>query len=124
MIGLDGIESTIMQCVSLQRRHEADAASLLRFVDHQAASFFSKGAHSYLKLLFAVAPKRTKDLAGEALRMNPHQRRRIRQIPQEQYERSFDSPFAARNTPLKGQGSKHTQPGRYLSGYDSSEFSG
>src|SRR5215813_11301428 len=124
MMGLDGIESTVRRCVSLQLAHEADAASLLIFVDHQAASFFSNGAHGYLKLLFAVAPKRTKDLAGNALRMNPHQRRGIRQIPQEQYERSFDSLFAARNVPLKGEGSKHTQPGRYLSGDNSSECSG
>src|SRR5262245_13917679 len=83
MIGLDGIESTVLQCVSLQLAHEADAASLLRFVDHQAASFFRNGAHGYLQLLFAVAPKRPKDLTGKALRMNPHQRRGVRQIPED-----------------------------------------
>jgi hypothetical protein len=84
---------------------------------------FSNGAHGYLKL-FAVAPKRTKDLAGKALRMNAHQRRGVRQIPQEQRERSFDSLFAARNVPLKGKHLKQTQPGRYLSGDNSSECSG
>src|SRR5215813_10738213 len=124
MIGLDGIESTILQCVSLQRRHEADAASLLRFVDHQAASFLSNGAHGYVKLLFAVAPKRTQDLTGKALRMNPHQRRGVRQIPEDQRERRFDSLFAARNVPLKGERLKQAQRGRYLSGDNSSEFSG
>src|SRR2546421_2968716 len=48
MIGLDGIEACVLQLVSLQLRHQADAAALLIFVDHESAAFFGDGLHRHL----------------------------------------------------------------------------
>src|ERR1700730_15869072 len=40
MIGLDRIDTGILQLVSLQLRHQADAAAFLILIDHEPAAFF------------------------------------------------------------------------------------
>ena len=77
MIRFDGVDADILQLVRLQLRHQADAATLLIFVDHQSAAFFGDRLHGHGKLIATIATQRAQRFAGEALRMDAQQRRRL-----------------------------------------------
>src|SRR6266700_335907 len=72
MIGLDRVDSRVLQLVSLQLSHQADAAPLLVLIDEQSTAFLRDRLHGELQLAAAVAAQRAKHLAGEALRVDAH----------------------------------------------------
>src|SRR6266566_725430 len=86
------------------------------FVNHEAASFFRNGSHCHIQLLAAVTAERPKDLAGETLRMNAHQRRVLSQITQHNRKCGFDLPVAVRVFALEPQRLKQSPPGRHSCG--------
>ena len=75
LVGFDGVESGILQLVGLQFGHQANAAALLLFVNQDAGAQVPNHGERHLQLLAAVAAQRMKNVAGEALRVNPNQRR-------------------------------------------------
>ena len=75
-IGLDGVETLILQLVGTQLGHQPDAAAFLLFVDQDAGAFVDDALHCQFELLTAIAAKRAEDIAGEALRMNADDRGR------------------------------------------------
>src|SRR5439155_9750881 len=116
MIGLDRVDSRVLQLVSLQFGHQADAASFLIFIDHQSAAFLRDGPHGDLQLVAAVAAQRAEHLAGEALRVDAQQRSALRQIAHGNRKRRFDMPNAIREITLEPYGLKHAPPGRHPRG--------
>ena len=57
---------------------QADAAPLLLLIDQGPGAGLRDQAQGRLQLGPAVAAQRSEDVAGEALRVNAHQRRRVR----------------------------------------------
>jgi hypothetical protein len=66
-VGFDGVEALVLEFVGAEFSHEADAATLLLLVEHDAGAGFDDGGHGELELLAAVAAKGVEDVAGEAL---------------------------------------------------------
>src|SRR6202008_1503351 len=58
VIGLDRVDSHVLQLVSLQLGHQADAAPLLVLIDEQSTAFLRDRVHGQLQLAAAVAPQR------------------------------------------------------------------
>src|SRR5215468_7474222 len=54
VVGLDRVDSRVPQLVGLQLRHQADAASLLKFIEHQSAAFLRDRLHGEVELAAAV----------------------------------------------------------------------
>jgi hypothetical protein len=74
-VGLNRVEAGILQFVSLQFCHQANAAAFLLFVDQDSRARVANHGKSHFKLLSAVASQGMENVAGEALRVNAHQRR-------------------------------------------------
>src|SRR5258708_2536685 len=74
-IGLHRVEAAVLQFVSLQLRHQADAAPFLLLVDQDAGPGRGNLFERHLELLTAIAAQRTKHVSGEALRVDTNQRR-------------------------------------------------
>src|SRR5882724_1588920 len=74
-IGLDRIESLILQTVCLELGHEPDAAAFLHFIQQNARTGLRDHREGHLKLLAAIATQRTKDIPGQTLRVDAYQRR-------------------------------------------------
>ena len=74
-VRFDRVEAGILQLIGLQLRHEADASALLLLVNQDASAFVSDHRQRHLELLAAVAAQGMKNVAGQALRVNPHKRR-------------------------------------------------
>lgn len=68
-VGLHRIESLILELICLDLVREADPAAFLTEVQQNAHVHFADGHHGGLKLVAAVAAKRTGNVAGETLRM-------------------------------------------------------
>ena len=103
VIGLDRVDAGILQLVSLQLCHQADAAALLIFVNHEPATFLGDRLHGHLELVVAVAAQRPEHLAGEALRMDAQQRHAFGQFAEDDRERGFNPsvPFeTSRSNPM------------------------
>src|SRR5262245_23921169 len=74
-VGLNRIASLVLQFVSLEFGHQADAPPLLHFVDQNPSAGLSDHGERHLQLLAAIAAQGAEDVAGEALRMDANQRR-------------------------------------------------
>ena len=75
MIGFDRIEPFVLQLVGFDLLDQADAAAFLRQVNQHAAAFAADHIERHVKLVAAIAAERFEQVAGEAGRMQPHQRR-------------------------------------------------
>ena len=75
LVSFHGVETSILQLVGLQLRHEPDAPSFFLFVDQNARTFLGYHGESHLKLLATIAAQRAKDVASQALRVHAHQGR-------------------------------------------------
>src|SRR6185437_8206207 len=74
-IRFDGVEALVLQRVSLDLVREADSAPFLMQVDNHAGLGRQNTLDRFGQLLAAVASLRAKHVAGQALRMEPDQRR-------------------------------------------------
>ena len=72
-VRLDRIEPVLLQLVRLQFVQEADAATLLRHVEKDAALLRADPCQRLVELLAAVAAKRVEDVAGQTLRVDAHE---------------------------------------------------
>jgi hypothetical protein len=66
-ISLDGIESGILQLVSAQLFHQADAPAFLVLIEQNTRALFGDAAQSEMKLIVTITPQRMKDIASGAL---------------------------------------------------------
>ena len=89
LVGLDRIQPGILQFISLQLRHQPNAAPFLLFINQNARAFTGDQRQRQLQLLPAIAPQRSKNVSGQALRMNPHQWRRGMNVTHHQRHRLF-----------------------------------
>ena len=119
VVGIHRVEAGVLQFVSPQLCHQADAAALLMFVDHQPAAVRGDGPHGDLQLVVAVTAQRPEHLAGEALRMDAHEGSALGQIAQDQCERGFDASCPVDNFAFERQGLKHPPLGGHSGGGDS-----
>ena len=72
-VGFYGIQPLVLQFVSLQLRHQADASAFLLFIDQDARALFCNHGQRHFQLFAAVAAQRAEDIAGEALRVDAEQ---------------------------------------------------
>src|SRR5206468_6200130 len=77
-----------------------------------------------LQLVVAITAQRPEHLAGEALRMDAHERSAVGQIAEDQCERSIRVSRAVHNHALKRHGLKHSPFGGHPGGGDSSDCQG
>ena len=91
-VGFDGIQARVLQLVSLQFGHQADAAAFLLFVDQYARAQVANHRERHLELLAAVAAQRMKNVARQTLRMDAHQRRSGMNVPHHQGDGFFNPP--------------------------------
>src|SRR5439155_8576009 len=119
-IGIDGVEAGVLQGVGLELRHEADAATLLVFVNDDAAPFRGDRSNCNFQLVATVATQRPEHFSGEALRMDAHERSALGQIAENQCERGFYPSRPVGNFALEPQGLKITPPGGHSGGDNSS----
>jgi hypothetical protein len=96
LVGLDGVETRILQLIRLQFRHQTNAAAFLLFVNQDARTLVPNHSQCHFKLLPAVAAQRVKHIAGEALRVNADQRRRGMNITHHQGNSFLDPRGRAR----------------------------
>lgn len=89
-VGLDRVESSILQLVSLELRHQANTAAFLLFVDQNARPFAGDQGKRQFELLAAIAAKRMEYITGQALGMHAHQRRRGLHVSHDQSYSFFD----------------------------------
>ena len=75
-IGLDRVHALILQVVGLDLLDQSDAAAFLGQIDQHAGPFLTDHLHGQLELVAAVTTQRRQQVAGEAGRMQPHQRLR------------------------------------------------
>ena len=66
-VGLDGVHALVLQLVSFEFGHEADAASFLLLVEEDAGAGLGDHAEGELELEAAIAAERAEDVSGEAL---------------------------------------------------------
>src|SRR6516225_9139938 len=64
MIGLDRVDAGVLQLVSLQLGHQADATPFLILIDHQSAALLGDRLHGKLELAAAIAAQRSEHFAG------------------------------------------------------------
>jgi hypothetical protein len=82
LVGLERIEPLILQAIGAQLVDEADPAPLLAQIEQHApaaarARLVRHGVERGIELGAAIAFEAAEDVAGEALRMEPHQRRTV-----------------------------------------------
>jgi hypothetical protein len=73
-IGFDGIESLVLELIGFNFVDQADAAALLRQIEHDTRRFFRNFPQGKLELRAAVTPLRSEDVSGEALGVKAHER--------------------------------------------------
>ena len=74
-VGLDRVEALVLQVVGLDLFDQPDAAAFLRQIDQHAGPFAADHLQGHVELVAAVAAERRQQVAGEAGRVQPHQRR-------------------------------------------------
>ena len=124
VIGLNGVDAGILQLISLHFCHQANAAALLIFVNHEATTFRGDGLHGHLELTVAVAAQRPEHLAGEALRMDAQQRRTACQFAKDDCQGRFSPLAAVRDLALESNGAEYSPLGGHPSGGDSPKDAG
>ncbi len=77
LVGFNGIGAAVLQLVGAQFVHQAYATALLQLIHDQAAPGCGNLRQSDLQLRPAVAAQAVEYVAGEALGMDAHERRRI-----------------------------------------------
>ena len=75
-VGLDRIEALVLKFVGADLLDKADAATLLRQVDEHADPLLADHVERHVELVAAVAPQAVEQIAREARRVEPHERRR------------------------------------------------
>ena len=80
LVGFDGVEALVLQFVGAELGHEADAATLLLFVEQDAGTLGGDEAQREVQLVMAVATQGVEDVSGEALGVDADQGRAIAQI--------------------------------------------
>src|SRR5438067_7195795 len=73
-IGLDGIESFLLQLVSMNFCREADPAAFLPHIKEHAVSFLGDLAERCVKLVPAIASSRPEDIARQTFAVHAHER--------------------------------------------------
>jgi hypothetical protein len=76
-VGFDGVGTLVLELVGAELVHEADAPALLELIDNDAASGGADFGEGDFELGAAVAAEAVENVAGEALGVNPHERRGI-----------------------------------------------
>ena len=66
-VGLNRVQAGILQFVSLQFCHQANAAAFLLFVDQDSRARLANHGKSHFKLLPAIASQGMENVAGQAL---------------------------------------------------------
>ncbi len=95
-VGFDGVGAVILQLVGAQLIEKANSPPFLKLVDQQPAAFGGDGSEGDFELGAAIAAQAVKDVAGEALRVDAHQGRRIgREIAHGESDRLFGTGAAA-----------------------------
>ena len=114
-VGLDRIESGVLQFVGLQFSHQADTAAFLLFVHQNAGSRLGDHRESHFELLAAIAAQRPEDVAGQALRMNAHQGRSGSDVAHHQRNGIFLAVVGALpESPLEAVNTKFAPAGREI----------
>lgn len=75
LVRFHGVESLILQLISLKLSNQTYASALLLFIQQNPRAGFSDHLQRQFELLAAIAAKRVKNVSGQTLRMNAHQRR-------------------------------------------------
>jgi hypothetical protein len=73
--GFDRIGAEILQLVGAEFVHQADASAFLEFVNDDSAAFGGNVSKRDFELGAAITAKAVEYVAGEALRVNAHERR-------------------------------------------------
>ncbi len=107
-IGLNRVEAPVLELVSSQFRHQANPAPLLLFIEQDARSRIGNPGQGQLKLLPAVAAQRVEDVARQALRVNPHDRRPGVDVAHDQGNRPFRAHRRSRPARLAGLRRNHS----------------
>ena len=76
LVGFDGVRALVLQFVGAQFVEQPDAAAFLEFVDQQSPPFLRDAGKSDFELRPAIAAQAVEHIPRQALRMDPHQRRR------------------------------------------------
>ena len=95
LVGFDGVEATVLQGIGLEFCHEADTATFLLLVDQDARTLGGDHGERHLELLPAITAQRTKDIAGQALGVNAHERRTRLHVAHDQRHGLFGLHFCA-----------------------------
>ena len=74
-VGVDGVQPLVLEGVGPELLDQADAAPFLRQVDQGADPLAADHLERQVELVAAVAAERLEQVAGEARRVHPHQRR-------------------------------------------------
>jgi hypothetical protein len=77
LVGFDGVEALILELIGAELGHEADAATLLVFVEENAGALLGDEAESEVELVVAVAAEGVEHVSGEALGVDAHERRKL-----------------------------------------------
>src|SRR5487761_2235468 len=73
-VGVDGVAAILLKCVGADLVTKSDTATFVTTqIDHDPCTFSGDLGQRRLELGSAVATHRAEDVAGEALRMDPHQ---------------------------------------------------
>ncbi len=89
LVGLDRVHAAVLQFVGAQLVHEADAAPLLRQIQQDAGRRRGNAAQRKFELRAAIAAFGGQNIAGEALRMDAHERRLAANSPVHQSDGAF-----------------------------------
>src|SRR3569832_259916 len=84
VIGIDRVESAILQCISADFVGEPDPAPLLAQVEQHAAALFADDPQRSLELESAIALERAEHVAGQAFAVQTDQRRLAAERPDDQ----------------------------------------
>ena len=76
LVGFHGVHAAVLQLVGAQLVHQADAAAFLRQIEQQAHGRRGDLSQRKFQLGAAIAALGGQYVAGQALRMNAHQRHR------------------------------------------------
>ena len=99
-------------------------ATLLIFVNHQAAPFVGDRLYGHCKLVAAIATQRPEYLSREALRMDSKERNPLAQIAHDERERGFNPSGTLGDVTLETDGVKHPPLGRHLGGRNAPKYRG
>ena len=78
LVGVERVETSILQPIGPQLVDEPDAPSFLREIEQHAAAGPGDGSDPAAQLVAAVAAQAGEQVAGKTFRMQPHQNRRGR----------------------------------------------